>query len=501
MVHDAQVLQEESDVEVSEPMFFDATPEGSVIFDWDFPPEHAGVEYLPIPVHTEPASSSRVAQTGRGKDCENETGSKKTRPPKLVREVRDLQEYVKQLGEVVKSKADNASVQTVLDRETDQKDLQQVLEQKVNQQDFRLLSDSVGQAVTHATLDERLQHTVSNQAFQEAINEKVSKEHFRQLRHRVKNTVDVAFGAALQEGLEQKASCRDLERLRYNVDGKADRASVQAALAQKVSRNVLKCRMVSCGALWAFSATCFAIVFGLMFYSLLRQQQQIQQLSGTVEQLIVHNHKLNGTFEQLTTVNHMIKQLSAPEASVSHLIDTSLGSTDDGLQLDVDGKVLAHNQVFKSSKVQEDTHTVALVPPFKNAWLIVDASLRNHGVVCAGKADLILRIEQRIFSFYAPPAIEHTSATTTAAALAPNVAAAATESPQIAGVAPTVVAATTTTTTTTPKACMIMTTALKEQHGGAVIVLLNFKRDPDSIHDVNSSRIFNISGKIQWFPQ
>merc|ERR1719174_3546757 len=76
------------------------------------------------------------------------------------------------------------------------------------------------------------------------------------------------------------------------------------------------------------------------------------------------------------------------------------------VQQDISSKALVHHQVFKSGKVHDDTYTVELVPPFANAWLIVDASLGAAGTICSGKADAILRAEHKIFSFYEPPAIQ-----------------------------------------------------------------------------------------------
>jgi len=233
---------------------------------------------------------------------------------------------------------------------------------------------------------------------------------------------------------------------------------------------------------------------------LLQQQRQLQQLTSlnnelinSVDQLAHQQHWINNTFEDFAAAKQIMKHLRAPDLQPLNHIDAIFG---DGFQRDINGKVLVHNQVFKSGKVHDDTYTVELVPPFANAWLIVDASLGAAGTVCFGKADAILRAEHKIFSFYEPPAIEDISATTTIAGGSNrNNAAVAPEDDYGA------VASMTTTTTTTPKTCMIMTTALREQQGGSIVVLINFKRDPQNLNGVNNSTIYDVSGQIQWFPQ
>jgi len=348
-------------------------------------------------------------------------------------------------------------------------------------------------------LDEALQQKVSQDVLQEALSGKASHEHLEQLRHRVKKRLDSTLGA-VQQGLDQKASHIELQKLCFNVQGKADRTSVQAALAQKVSWDAVTWRMVSCGALWALTVTVCATMIGFLFYLLVRQQQQLQQLTSlnnelisNVDRLQLQQHWINDTFEEFAAAAHIIKQLQAPEMPPLNRIGAILS---DGLQRDLNGKVLAHNQVFKSGKVYNDTYTVELVPPFANAWLIVDASLGAAGTVCFGKADAILRAEHKIFSFYEPPAIQDGTATATVAGSSNT--GVSPEDDDHGAVAPTT---TTTTTTTTSKTCMIMTTALKEQQGGSIVVLINFKRDPENLDGVNNSSIYDVSGQIQWFPQ
>jgi len=255
-------------------------------------------------------------------------------------------------------------------------------------------------------------------------------------------------------------------------------------------------------ALWLLTVTICTTVFAFLFYLMLQQQQKLQELTGTIHRLDVHHHRqLNHTFEQFAAVKHVIKQLAAPGALASRYIEDlgKAGDSENGLQLDTHGKVLAHNQVFTSNKVHEDTYTIELVPPFRNAWLIVDASLGTSGIVCSGKADAILRAEHKIFSFYAPPVVEKELEGIVPAAA--RTALAASDEPPGEVAASLAAAVMKTTTTTTPKACMIMTTALKEHQSGSVIVLINFKRDPESLNGANSSHIHNVSGKIQWFPQ
>jgi len=157
--------------------------------------------------------------------------------------------------------------------------------------------------------------------------------------------------------------------------------------------------------------------------------------------------------------------------------------------------------VFTSKASHDDGFVVELVPPVSNAWVIVDASMDAAGSICSGKADAILRTEQRLFSFYAPPEIESS----------PEIANTVKESPALTeptkhapdGVQPPMSAGlvmATTTTTTTKAPCMIMTTSFKQQHG-TTIVLINFKRDPESWVAANKTGVLNVSGKIQWFPQ
>merc|ERR550537_1424297 len=104
-------------------------------------------------------------------------GNRKSRPPKLVREVRDLQENLRHLIHDVRDKVG-------MDR----------------------LEDALG-------------HKVNREDFQEALDEKVSQDHFQQLRHRVKGKLDNSFGEMLRDTLEDKASQAELQQLRFNVDG------------------------------------------------------------------------------------------------------------------------------------------------------------------------------------------------------------------------------------------------------------------------------------------
>merc|ERR1712048_1452046 len=98
-----------------------------------------------------------------------------------------------------------------------------------------------------------------------------------------------------------------------------------------------------------------------------------------------------------------MQRLTAPSNLAVGQIEALSNSEEDfGWELDTRGNALAHKQVFTSSRVHDDTYTVELVPPFRNAWLIVDASLSTPGSLCSGKADAILRAEHKIFSFYAP---------------------------------------------------------------------------------------------------
>jgi len=496
----------ENDVVFEEPVYFDATPEGSVIFDWDVtaPGDSSGgcAASSSTPFCTQGSFFASTAQNGATEECEHGGGSKKTRPPKLVREVRDLQESFRQLSREVLSKAESADMRAALDQKASQWELDEALHLKANAQDLQLLGESVGDKVGSAMLEDVLQQKVSQSTLQDALNGKVSQEHFQHLRHRVKNKLDSDFGVLMKEGLDQKASHSDLHQLWYNVEGKADRSSVQSALSQKVSWSAVKSRMVSCGVLWVLTVCICAVVLGSMFYLLLRQQQELRQLSslnaqlsGTIDQINIHHLQLNHSFAELAAVKQIMMQ------SVSPMQIDAAGSS--GSKFDIHGGALVHNQVFRSATVHEDTYTVELVPPFSNAWVIVDASLGAAGIVCSGKADAILRTEHKIFSFYAPPGIEDT---TPAPAIEhkslPQVAGADSDDLMWNGAEGTLATvAATTTTTTTPKACMIMTTSLQERQGGSIVVLINFKRDPDSLLGFNNSHIYNVSGKVQWFPQ
>merc|ERR1719253_2587190 len=153
--------------------------------------------------------------------------------------------------------------------------------------------------------------------------------------------------------------------------------------------------MVSCGVLWGLTVIVASLAFGCLFFALLRQQKQLQQLSslneelsGTINRINVDQHQLNDTFREFATIKTIIKQLGAPETLPSKYIGAIASNS---LEVDIQGKIKAHNQVFTSSKVHDDTYSVDLVPPFNNAWVIVDASLGDAGIVCSGKADVILR--------------------------------------------------------------------------------------------------------------
>lgn len=493
---------------VEEAAYFDATPEGSVIFDWDLPASGPATSSSSLPFCTQGAPAARG--DGGGEEHSSGQGNKKARPPKLVREVRDLQESIKLLSRKVESKADCGIVHVALDKKAAQQDLDErleqkvslqdldaVLRQKVSQEDFEILSEGMKKKLESAALDEALQQKVSQHVFQEALSAKASHEHFEQLRHRVKKKLDSTLGS-LQQGLDQKTNHIEFQKLCFNVEGKADRASVQAALGRKVSWDAVTWRMVSCGALWALTVTACAAMIAFLFHLVLRQQQQLQQLNSFNKELIsnmdrlqLQQHWINETLEDFASAKQIIKQLKAPAIHSLTQIDAILG---DSFQRDLNKKVPAHNQVFKSGKLYDDTYTVELVPPFANAWLIVDASLGAAGSVCSGKADAILRAEHKIFSFYEPPAIQDGSTTATVAG--GSITVVAPEDDDRGAVSPT-----TTTTTTTSKTCMIMTTALKEQQGGSIVVLINFKRDPEHLDGVNNSSIYDVSGQIQWFPQ
>jgi hypothetical protein len=364
-------------------------------------------------------------------------------------------------------------------------------------------------------LEVALDDKVNREDFQEALDEKVSQDHFQQLRHRVKGKLDTSFGEMLRHTLEDKASQAELQQLRFNVDGKADRASVQAALARKVNWDCMTWRLTFCGAMWASTALLCALALMCLFNILLQQQEALQrlsmlneELSDTIQRLDKDNHRLNDTLRSFGSVDHIVARLDAPKTLTlsSRLID-ALGNGNDAqgksLEVDAHGHVTAHSQVFTSSKVNEDTYTIELVPPFNNAWLIVDASLGAAGIVCSGKADAILRSEHKIFSFYAPPDTSSneikgiTDADDSNTQLKLNDE----ESDGDLFTSEHAVLATTTTTTTTPAPCMIMSTSLKEQQGGSIIVLINFKRDPQSFDGNNGSSVFNVSGRIQWFQQ
>jgi hypothetical protein len=477
-----------------EPIYFDATPEGSVICDWDLPPH--GHATSSMPSCNEGFFLAGRAQNESSEEHTNGPGSKKTRPPKLVREVRELQDSVRQLSLEVQSKADAADcaiVHVALDQKATQQDLDAALHQKVSQQDldailqhtvsqhdFELLSEGLRSKVENAVLEEALQQKVSQNVFQEALSCKASHEHFEQLRNRVRKKLDSTLDS-VQHDPDQKANDIDFQRLCFNVEGKADRTSVQAALAHKVSWDAMTWRMLSCGALWALTVTACLAMIAFLFYLLLRQQQELHQLASLNKELI-------SNFDRLQLQQHWLHDT----------IEEHQRGLESGLQHDISGKALVHHQVFKSGKLHDDTYTVELVPPFANAWLIVDAYMGTAGTVCSGKADAILRAEHKIFSFYEPPAIQDSSLEGPSAAIVP--------AEENGGV----VASTSTTTTTTSipdedcriakktQPCMIMTTSLKEQQGGSIVVLINFKRDPDSLNGFNSS-IYDVSGKIQWF--
>jgi len=463
------------DMRADEPMYFDATPEGSVIFDWDFAPLEGSV----------PASSSSLPTCDRAQipsgafayrtaeECETGPGGKKTRPPKLVREVRELQESFRRLSREVQGKADDDMTQIALD-------------QKSSQQDVLSLSESLG------SMSLELQGKVCQETFEEALNEKVSQKHFQQLRQRVKTKLDAEFGVAVQGNLDQKADEADLQRLCFNVEGKADRASVQAALSQKVSWNAMSQRFICCGVAWGIIAGMCAVAFAILLYLFVQQQQKLQQLSSlnedlsnTINRLDMHHRQLSHTFEHFASGMPIAKQLASPQVLSS--------------ASDIHGMVAARSQAFTPGKVRKlnDTYTVELVPPFSNAWVVVDASMGAPGSVCSGQADAILRAEHKIFSFYAPPAIKDDNAVSPLDALAESEKVISSDDEPIH-----VTAMTTTTTTFAPKApCMIMTTSLKEQAGGSIIVLISFKRDPESLTGTNSSGMYNVSGNVQWFPQ
>jgi len=241
---------------VEESTYFDATPEGSVIFDWDVTASGPATSSSSMPSCNQ---GSSAAPKDGSEEHTSGPGNKKARPPKLVREVRDLQDSIKLLSREVGSKADHAIVNVALDQKAAQQDLDDLLQQKVSQQDldvvlqqkvsqkdFQLLSDGMRNKLEAAALDEALQQKVSQHVFQEALGGKASHEHLEQLRHRVRKRLDSKMDA-VQHGLDQKANHVELQKLCFNVEGKADRASVQAALAQKVSWDAVTWQMVSCG--------------------------------------------------------------------------------------------------------------------------------------------------------------------------------------------------------------------------------------------------------------
>jgi len=314
MVH-ADCFPNTHDASDAAPMYFDATPEGSVIFDWDvLPPAEAG--------H---ATSSSLPDCDSGtppqgiEQSDSVQSSKKTRPPKLVREVRDLQDSLKLLASQVNDKADGKLMQIALDQKTNQEDLSSLLQDKATAYELQCLKQNLEEKVDTVQLEEVLHTRVSQMELRDAFDDKVSNERFLQLRHRVKNKLDASFGAMMQGELDQKASSSDFHRLAFNVDGKADRSSMQAALAQKVSWNSMTWRMTSCGVLWGATVGICVMLFAVFFRMLQQQQLKLQQLSNLNEELSSSLHRLDhqrlqldDTFEQFAAVKSMVKQLSAP---------------------------------------------------------------------------------------------------------------------------------------------------------------------------------------------
>jgi hypothetical protein len=291
-------------------------------------------------------------------------------------------------------------------------------------------------------------------------------------------------GAALRDGFD---------RISYNMVGKADRASVQAALAQKVSHaeaaltlvqksshDALVGRVRCCIALGCFFAVVsMAVVFGVI-YMLLQQQYQIQNLRSS-------NLDLSHTVDELSMQNQKLKH--ADFAQKWPLLAT--GESIEAAQ---------YVSEFHSNQLHEGGYSIELKPPCKNAWVNVEASFRSGHTRCYAKADIILREDHYIFGLLPDTEQESKESTLVVATMAGSSdedTRASCDSSSDSGAFST----TSTTTITADSPCMVITATMKMKQDGSVVPSLSVKPSSSRLAESNDTYIYDVSGKIQWSRQ
>lgn len=425
--------------------YFDATPEPSVC-DWEMPQLNDAIFFMPTPQYVD---GEHVATT-----------VKKSRPPKFVRELQTLQACLTDT-----QRALEASNNAVYD----------ALSQKADKIEVAAVSENLLEKVDSVIFEEELGKKASQRSLEDNLTCKADRKEFDELRY---------LGNALQDGLDL---------ISYNMSGKADRSSVQAALAQKVSHaeaassfaektshDILSARVRCCIALWGFFVMICILLFSVVIYVLLQQHYHIQELSHA-------NHDLTHTVEELS----LQKQRSKDEWFSSLPLLAAGEDRPDEMQY-------VSVSEFHSNQVHEDGYSIELKPPCKNAWVNVEASFRSGRTLCRGRVDVILRSDHNIFGLL--PETEETLLTETKTSIDTLIDANekdANVSCNAQGKTGAISVASTTTSTTS-RPCMVITATMKLKHDGTIVPSLNVKQSGSLDAEANENHIYEVSGKIQW---
>jgi hypothetical protein len=440
MMGGADCLNDTRDVAINDnSMLFDTTPEGSDIFEWE------AVNDIPRDfIHFHVANDGGTGGPERQRQGPVLENGRKSRPPKLVREVRDLQESLRQL-------AHNSNA------------LQSALDQKVNQDEFQ----------------------GACQLVQLALDQKATPDDCQHMLRRADVPEFKASISDMRAALDEKAGKRDAHQICQKLEQKADSATVHAIVCGESKSFSFRLQVVF-GFLAAFAAA-FAW-----------QESQIQQLR-------VQNRLLSNSLGELKDLQHVAIEGPTWQFNNSlhgtHLLEeTGESASRHDIQVFQSGQIT--DDIYTVELAPPYTNAWLVVDA------TMHTSLGTAGLVCRGKADAILALNSKVFGFYGlGPEVEqwgeddeHSDARTKQTATGSsgisstrnnaNVTAMAGEDNRMA---------TTTTTTKAAQPCMVISLALVERQGKLTNVILSFKRDTQAKTNVLGGHIRSIKGQIQWF--
>jgi hypothetical protein len=475
-----------------------STPEGSDIFEWET-------------VHEVGSGFQRQALDDAGNGLGGssrlrsaaEACNKKARPPKLVREVRDLQEALRHLSH------NSEALQFVLDQKVGRTEfqgacqiMQLALDQKANLDDVKDaerqidlvdLRNAIKDKADNLVLEQVRDIATSCQLEQCALQQKV--HHEGELLHELSGCVaEKAIASEVRAALAEKASYQELHQVNLKMEQKANRSAVQEALKK------------------------WWLVLGILsslFLALTWQQLQIWKLSS-------QNNMLNHSLDKIIESNTVLIQESSTHTNNGFGI---LGNTklienrDHANGLDI--------QRFESGNIIDGTYTVELVPPYQNAWIALDATMHTSAgtglTLCRGKADAILAVKEQVLGFHGSgieqwiedvPDDDNEVSLTQNTTVSENGGAAIITNNADTSIVEEAPNGTKVATTTggvrhqslqqkrmQSQPCMVVSLAFGKQWGGLTHVVLSFTRDTHGKLGMPDEQIKSVRGQIQWFRQ